>query len=192
MTIRDTATLLWTLVIVLLLCGCTSQKVSPVVWTDSQVVISNYQALQIRPVFNATEYPVKDTILTDLAVYLTEQFQMRHLKVLAAPEMSSGVLAVESDLLVFVPSEHLAIYKPWTRPMWGRGQCSVRVRLVDKATSQLVAEIYTTKQINTSFYGITAVSTNKTTEWMLRDIAAKVAEEVARLMEGEAHRVNPG
>lgn len=179
MTITGVARLLSCLMWILLLCGCSARNMPPEVWQHPQVALGDYQSLHIRPVFNATDRPVDEAVLIKLTDYLEEELTSRGLQVRTTPEEVNGILAVHSDLIVYLPYEQLNVFRPWLRPVAAKARCTVRTRLFDKSTTRSVAEITVTRE---SLVGSVIGGSKVTSEWLLQDTAAAIAEEISRLM----------
>lgn len=177
------STLLCALVLSLALFGCASSTANkPVVWKSHEVSLENYKAFEIWPVFNATERPLSPAVTETLTAQLRERFAASQLEVVAIPGSVSGVLVVQSDLLEYLPTVHTnSSMTVWT-PGWTRARCTLRARLVDKATSQVVAQIVSAKEVNAGDPGTALGQGNKAHEFILSVVAAEIAVETARLM----------
>ena len=88
----------------------------------------------------------------------------------------SEVLIVESDLMVYVLG---SAFKRWLAPGAGKTQCTIKSRLLDKLTNQLVAETVAAKEIGAG--GLYSVGAE---EWILEEAASEIASETSKLMSG--------
>jgi hypothetical protein len=168
--------------------GCASAGVKPMVWRDQQAVFTDYpRSLEVWPVFNATDLPAEPAALVTLTELLERKLLARNLDIVKLPEATGGGLVLQSDLLVYIPYEHInvsAFMADW-QPGWGRASCTLRSRLVDKATSRMVAEITVVKVANAGNPYIGHGGRYKAHEWILQEAAAAVAAEVDKLMSGD-------
>jgi len=162
------------LLFTLCLSGCATTK--PVVWKAQDVSFADLKTFYIQPVFNATGSPVKPEILSFLTANLKEQFEMRDMQLTDDPQTKSGVMIVRSELLVFVFRNILSTTTS-AGPRNRIAHCTLRTRLVDKSTSHVVAKILTVKEAGGKMSS--GVDSGK---WTLKESAAAVAEEVAKMM----------
>lgn len=183
------------LVMMLLLSGCAARTIEPVVWTNPQASIKDYQVFQLWPVFNATGGPVDATVLSSLSAYLEDEFKALGLELQpgqavqeeldyqadqVVPEEVSGLLAVNSDLVLYQPQERQSFYRSWpvgAVPVEIR--CTLRTRLVDKAAKRPVAEISVTRS---KTYTTVSAGRSDARQLILQETAAALANEVARLL----------
>ena len=165
------------LIFTLCLSGCSTKK--PEIWMAQDVALSNFKAFEIQPVFNGSGRPVKQDILVFLTAYLKEEFRGQSLQLSDTPQTKSGVLLVQTDILDYEASKPSGI---GFSNMGGSGasrvfKCTLRTRLVEKSTNKVVAAILTVKEIGMGAIGY------ETNEWFLKESAAAVAKEVAKMMQ---------
>ena len=159
------------IVIILTFCvtGCSSTK--SVVWKAQDFTFSNSKTFEILPVFNATDSPVKQDIIVFLTAQLKNQLAKQNLQVNDISQTQSGVLNVQSDILV---------YEYVTQSLEGSisfsVKCSLITRLVDKSTKHVVATISTITIVPGKFRG------DDLDKFILKKSAQEVAREVAKIM----------
>ena len=166
------------LLITLCLSGCSTTK--PVAWKAQDVSFAEFKAFEIQPVFNATDRPVKQDVLSFLAFYLKEQFKVQNLPLTDTPKTKTGVLVVQSDILVYEASQPANTGFSdigWSGAPRTVSRCTIRTSLSDKSTGQVVAIILTVKGFGMGGIGY------ETHEWILKESAAAVAKEVAKIMQ---------
>ena len=168
------------LLFTLCLFGCSTKK--PQVWVDQDVSLGTFKAFEIQPVFNASDRPVKQDIMAFLTFYLKEQFKVQNLPLSDNRQTKSGILMVQSDMLVYEPSRSSGNLNI---AMGGTGatrlaRCILRTELIDKSTNKVVAKILTIKEVGVGTMGY------ETHEWILKESAAAVAKEVAQMMQPNA------
>ena len=161
------------LLFTLCLAGCSATK--PVVWKAQDVSFTNYNAFEIKPVFNATGTPVKKEILLLLTEYLKEQFKLRNLQLIDAPQTKSGVLSVQSDITFY--GKKVVSYNTVNAGQQYIVQCKLSIRLVDKSTTHVVARILTNTEIGAETIGY------ESDKWVMKKSAEAVAKEVAKVMQ---------
>ena len=175
------------LLFTLCLAGCSATK--PVVWKAQDVSFTNYNAFEIKPVFNATGTPVKKEILLLLTEYLKEQFKLRNLQLIDAPQTKSGVLSVQSDITFY--GKKVVSYSTVNAGQQNIIQCKLRIRLVDKSTTHVVARIVTNteigiarneKGVTNTLIGSGSVG-SESDKWVMKKSAEAVAKEVAKVMQ---------
>ena len=173
----------------LALSGCAASTANrPIVWQSQEVSFENYKSFEFWPVFNATERPLSPAVIETLAAHLRERFIANRLDLATAPGTVSGVLVVQAELVEYLPTVHTnSSMSVWT-PGWTRARCTLRVRLVDKATSQVVAQIVSSKEVNAGDQGTALGQGNKAHEYVLYVAAAEIAAETARLMTASVSR----
>jgi len=163
--------------------GCAASTAGkPVVWKSHEASFADYRSFEIWPVFNATDRPLHPSVTATLTTHLQEKFSANQLEVITSPGRVSGVLVVQSDLVDYLPNVHTnSSMTVWT-PGWARAKCTLRTRLVDKATSQIVAQIVSAKEVNAGDPGSALGQGNKAHEYVLSVVAGEIAAEVAKLM----------
>jgi len=187
--------LLYSSIACLALFGCAA-KVKPVVWVDREVSFADFRALEVLPVFNATGRSLEDGILPSLTALLLEQFEAKNLPITNAPEITSGILVVRSELVVYETYLPVAVLRSTGPAGWGEAKCTLRTRLVDKSRNRAVAEIVAVKVASAGsvheipFGGASTVNTWGSGK-VLKDVAIAVAEEVAALMATREHEAIP-
>jgi len=170
------------LLVTLCLSGCSATK--PVIWKARDVSFSHFRSFEIHPVANATDKIVKNDVMTFLTVFLKEQFQVHNLQLADSRLNKSEVLIVQSDILVYEAHKLVNTSQSFinTTGAARKAQCSLRTRLVDKSTNNLVAVILTVNEVAIGTIGY------ETHEWILKESAAAVAKEVARIIQDNAVR----
>jgi hypothetical protein len=158
----------------LCLLGC-SPTTKPLVWKAKDIAISDFQAFEIRPVINATDKHIKQEILSFLTASLKKQFEVKNLQLIDSPETISEVLTVQSEILVY---EVTLFMSPAPPSKYMIALCILRTRLLQKSSSNVVAEIVTVNKIDVG----QGLFEPKNPEYVLQESAAAVAKEVARMM----------
>ena len=166
--------------------GCAT-KLKPVVWTDQEVSFADFRTLEVQPVFNATGMPLEEGILSGLTALLMERFAKEKLPINASPEITSGVLVVRSELVLYEAYMPAGALRSTGPAGWGEAKCILRTRLVDKATNRAVAEIVAVKiassgSVNEIPFGGASYVNQGGGDTVLHKVAAAVAEEVIKLM----------
>jgi len=159
----------------LFLSGCSTTK--PLVWKAQDVSFSNFKAFEIQLVFNATDKPVDKDALSFLTAHLKEQFAVQNLQLNDVPKTKNGILIVQTDMLVYETSKLIA--QGGSVGYGGRPtiyHCKLGTRLVDKLTTHVVATIFTVKEVAAQ------TTPHSPDEWVLKESAAAVAKEVAKMM----------
>jgi hypothetical protein len=160
------------------LSGCTTIK--PQVWKAQDVSFTNFEAFEIKSSFNATGKSFDQDYLTFLTAYLKKQFKEQNLELNDTPQTKSGILIVETAILVLETEEHSSassgLQSSWIGKK-GKVLCSLSTRLIEKSTSQVVARISTTKAAGQGIYSRLDIK-----ESVLKESAASIAKEVAKLM----------
>lgn len=175
--------LLCGLVLGLTLLGCAASTAGkPTVWKSHEASFADYTSFEIWPVFNATDRPLHPSITATLTTHLKEKFSANQLEVITSPGNVRGVLVVQSELVDYLPNVHTNTSMTVWTPGWARAKCTLRTRLVDKATSQVVAQIVSAKEVNAGDPGSAMGQGKKAHEYVLAVVAAEIAQEVARLM----------
>jgi hypothetical protein len=172
----------------MVLVGCAAKEKS-VVWTAYNVSFADYKALEVRPVANATNRSVEQETLSKLTDRLTERFAEKSLPLTDSSEITSGVLIVQTDLVVYEDYKHDYVYGVYGSTGWVETKCSLRTRLVDKANNHIVAEISTVKVASAEglgsipvYFGPPPVTVADIQEEVLNKAVSAIAEEVAKLM----------
>lgn len=164
----------FTLLFTFFLLGCSSTT-KPLVWKAEDVAISDFKAFEIQPVLNATDKYIDQEILSILTEYLKEQFEVKNLQLIDPTQTKSEVLTVQSEILVYEVKLFMSPAPPLKNMM---ALCILRTRLVQKSSSNVVAEIVTVNKINVG----QGLFEPKSPEYVLKKSAAAVAKEVAKMM----------
>jgi hypothetical protein len=172
----------------LVLVGCAAKEKSAV-WTAYNVSFADYKVLEVRPVANATNRSVEQEMLSKLTDHLTERFAEKGLPLTDSSEITSGVLIVKTDLVVYEDYKYEHAYGIYGSGGWVETKCSLRTRLVDKANNHIVAEISTVKVASAEglgsipvYFGPPLVKAGDIHEEVLNKAVSTIAEEVAKLM----------
>jgi hypothetical protein len=172
----------------LVLVGCAAKEKS-VVWTAYNVSFADYKVLEVRPVVNATNRSIEQVILSKFTDQLTERFAEKALPLTDSTEITSGVLIVQTDLIVYEDYKYEHVYGVYGSTGWVETRCSLRTRLVDKANNHIVAEISTVKVASAEglgsipvYFGSPLVTAADIHEEVLNKAVSAIAEEVAKLM----------
>lgn len=171
-----------TLLFTFCLLGCTSTT-KPLVWKVKDVAITDFKAFEIQPVINATGKNIRNArgknieleILSSLTAYLKEQFEVKNLQLIDSPQTESEVLTVQSEILVY---EVKSFAGPALPAKYRVDLCILRTRLLQKSSSNVVAEIVTVNQADVG----QGLFEPKSSEHVLQESAAAVAKEVAKMM----------
>lgn len=166
-------------ILVTLICfalyGCAASG-KPMTWTEEGIQFSKYKSFEISPVENKTGQTFEEDIPSKLTKLLNDQFKEEGLNIANETSDPSEVLIVESDLIVYVMG---SAFKRWLAPGAGKTQCTIKSRLLDKLTNQLVAETVAAKEIGAG--GLYSVGAE---EWILEESASEIASETSKLMSG--------
>ena len=84
---------------------------------------------------------------------------------------------ITSDLLVYVEG---SAFKRWLAPGAGKTQCTLKTRLIDKSTNKMVLEVVVAKEVGAG--GLYSVGAEN---WILKDAASDVADEIAKAISGD-------
>ena len=166
--------------------GCSTGRSR--VWLDEKVSFSAYKALEIQPVFDATEERNAQDVSTALNGLLKARFENEGL--LAADDSNSdeSVLIVKSDIRIYEAcriikygSAGTGLSTPGPAVNTGSGPinsstCSVRTQLLDKSTNKLVAEIFTTKKVGACF------TDQYKSDRLMKAVALDIADQVVTIM----------
>jgi hypothetical protein len=169
------------LLFTLFFAGCSTTK--PEVWKAQDASFANFNTFEIQPVFNATNRPIKQDILSLLTAHLVEQFEKQNLQLTDTTQNKSGVLIVQIDILVYDANKQINVNSSGVSSVGvGGGKprtsyCTLLTRLVNKSTTQVVAKILTSQ--NVSF----RTQQENAQERVLKNSAAAVAKEVAKMMQ---------
>ena len=163
------------LLCILSLTGCSTREA--LIWKAQDVSLSEFNTFVIQSVFNATGKPLKQGTTSFLRAHLKEQFAKQNLQVSDSPQTNSGVLLVQIDILAFdlyskIPSGQLGA---WARAR--KATCRLRTRLLNKRTTQIVAEIITKYEYGEIMYK------EENYARLVKKSAVGVAKEVAKLMQ---------
>lgn len=161
------------LLFALILSGCAATG-KPMVWKEKNVSFDTYRTFEIQPVVNETGKDFKQDIASLLTTQLKEQFREKGLPTTDTSGESNGVLMVQSVLLTYEPGN---AFKRWLAPGAGKTQCTLRARLVDKQNNKTVAEIVAAKEVGAG--GLYSAGADT---WILKEVAAEIAQEVAKMM----------
>jgi len=152
---------------------------------ENNASFNDYTVFEVRPVFNATGEGLKEGISTTLTTLLEGEFEDRHLLVVEPSQTNTGVLIVESSIVIYrgcelnkgTPTTGLGTPGPvsTSTPM-GKSMGTVQVHLIDKATGQIVAKIFTTKVVGACF------TDQYEDQWLLRVLAEDIAKKIAKIM----------
>jgi len=164
------------------LLGCSSTT-KPLVWKAKDVALTEFKAFEIEPVINATGKNIQNArgkniepeILFFLTAYLKEQFEVKNLQLIDSPQTKSEVLTVQSEILVY---EVKSFAGPVLPAKYRVDLCILRTRLFQKSSSNVVAEIVTVNQVDVG----QGLFEPKSSEYVLKESAAAVAKEVAKMM----------
>ena len=167
----------------LILQGCSTGQSR--VWVDDKTSFSDYQVLEVRRFFNATGEGLKEEIPVALTTLLTEQLEERGFPVTRAWQANTGALIVQSSIVFYqgcriikgTPSTGLSnpgINNPGTT--MGQSKCTVQTELIDKATGNSVAEIFTTKVVGACF------TDQFKDQWLFKVLAEDIAKKIAKIM----------
>ena len=167
----------------LILHGCSTGQSR--VWVEEKTSFNDYTVFEVRPVFNATGEGLKEGISTTLTTLLEAEFEDKDFLVVEPSQTNTGVLIVESSIVIYrgcqlnkgTPTTGLGTPGPVSKstPM-GKSMCSVQVQLIDKATGQIVAKIFTTKVVGSCF------TDQHKDQWLLTVLAEDIAKKVAKIM----------
>lgn len=155
------------------------------VWVNEKASFENYTVFEVRPFFNATGGDLKGEILTALTALLREELEGRDFRVAKPSQANTGVLLVNSSVLTYqgcrlikgTASTGLATPGAAnTSTTTGQSMCTVQTQLIDKATGQIVAKIFTTKVVGACF------TDNFKDQWLLRELSVDIAKKVAKIM----------
>jgi len=160
------------LFLTIFLCSCSSTK--PLVWKDRDVSFAKFNGFQILPVYNATGNPVDHDLLSFLSAEIRAQFQKENLQLIDAPQTGIGILTVKNEILIY---ENNRILRNSIVGAKRRAKCTLRTRLVDKSTDQVVGEISVTTLAGTGVF-----PESNANVWVLKESAILVAREVAKMM----------
>ena len=169
------------LLFALCLSGCSATK--PVVWKAQDVSFTNFKAFEIQPVFNATGKTIDKDLLSFFTAHLKEQFKLQNLQLIDTPQTKSEVLIVQTEISVYETNKtsYLAVFN--VDGAGRKAHCTLRTRLVNKQTGNVVARILTVKEVSVGNKG-----GKKPQEWVLKETAAAVAKEVVMIMQA----ITPG
>lgn len=157
----------------LVLSGCLATG-KPMTWKDKGFQFSEQAIFIIKPVVNKTGKTFEEDIPTILTSHLKDQFKAKSLTVVNDTDQPKTVFFVESDLLVYVTG---SAFKRWLAPGAGKTQCTLKSRLIDKISKQMVAEIVAAKEVGAG--GLYSVGAEKS---ILKDAASDIASEVTKLL----------
>jgi hypothetical protein len=155
------------------LCGCAATG-KPMTWKEEDIQFSKYKSFEIRPVENKTGQSFEEDIPSKLTELLKAQFKEEGLNIPNEASDPSEVLIVESDLMLYVLG---SAFKRWLAPGAGKTQCTLKSRLLDKLTNQLVAETVAAKEVGAG--GLYSVGAE---EWILEEAASEIASETSKLV----------
>ncbi|MCW8858232.1 MAG: hypothetical protein OQK97_00820 [Deltaproteobacteria bacterium] len=159
---------------ILCLSGCSSTTKS-LTWTSSNVVISDFKAFDIQPVSNATGGTISEEVLSSLTQLLRYRFKVENLQLTDSRPTGIDSLTVQSEVL-----EYKFQYFTGPPPSSGNksGLCIVRTRLLQKPANSPVAEIITFYKVDVG----QGMLEPKTPEYLLKEVATTIAQEVAKMM----------
>ena len=155
------------------------------VWLDETASFTDYKVLEVRRFFNATGEGLKEDIPVALTSLLTEQLEERGLQVTRAWQANTGVLIVQSSIVLYQGCRIIkgtastglatpgAVNKGTTT---GQSTCAVQTLLIDKTTGNTVAKIFTRKVVGACF---TDQSKN---QWLFKVLAEDVAKKIAKII----------
>jgi hypothetical protein len=178
-------------ILILLTCltlqGCSTGQSR--VWVDEKTSFNAYEALEVRPVFNATGEDLQQDIPAALTTLLTEQLESRGFLVTRAWQANTAALIVENSIVFY---QGCRINKGGTQSTGlsspsvvstgsagttqGQSTCTVQTQLIDKATGNVVAKIFTTKAVGACF------TDQFKNQWLFKVLAEDIARKVAKIM----------
>ncbi len=167
------------LLFALVISGCAATG-KPMVWKEKDVALDDYSSFEIQPVVNETGKPLEQDILPLVTDHLRVQFKERGLSLSESPEKSIGVLVVQSVLLNYKTG---SAFKRWLAPGAGKTQCTLRSRLFDKQTENMLAEVVAAKEVAAG--GLYTVGAD---ERILKEAAEDIAKEISRMMSSKDAR----
>ena len=179
------------LAVSLALFGCAPTQ-KPTVWKKQNASFAGYRVIEVQPVSNAAGVQIDQDILAILVNYLRDQFKEEDLPVMDSAESTVGVLFIQSELVVFAASESNQPYlrssssfersSSWERII----RCTLRTRLVDKATNEVLAEVVVNKVAPTGDYPVSnfgpSIICPDCLAKLLKAVASETAAEVASLV----------
>ena len=156
--------------------GCTLTK--PEVWKAKDVSFTQYKAFEILPVINVSGTPITQDELSIYNTNLKDQLRKQNLQITDTPQTSDVTLNLKSKILNYGFKE---IYPPTpmsTANMIRVASCTILTSLIDKSTNTILAEIKTITEYDTDI----SIELNANI-WILKESAADVAKEVAKIMQ---------
>ena len=154
------------------------------VWVDEAASFADYKVLEVRPFFNATGEGLKAEIPVALTTLLTEQLEERGFQVARAWQANTGTLIVQSSIVLYqgcriIKGTHSTglnvpggVNKGTTM---GQSRCTVQTELIDKATGNSVAQIFTTKVVGACF------TDQFKDQWLFKVLAEDIAKKIAKI-----------
>jgi len=155
------------------------------VWLDETASFTDYKVLEVRRFFNATGEGLKEDIPAALTTLLTEQLEERDFQVTKSWQANTGVLIVQSSIVFYqgcqiikgTASTGLAVRGVANKgTTTSQSSCTVQTALIDKATGNTVAEIFTTKSVGACF------TDQFKDQWLFKVLAEDIAKKIAKIM----------
>ena len=158
------------------------------VWVDEKATFADYKVLEVRRFFNAAGGSLKEEIPVALTTLLTEQLEDRGFQVAKAWQANNGTLIVQSSIVFYQGcrinkgtqstglSNPTVVSTGSAGTTQGQSTCTVQTHLIDKATGNVVARIFTTKVVGACF------TDQFKDQWLFKVLAEDIAKKIAKIM----------
>jgi len=154
---------------------------------DEKASFADYRELEVRPFFNATGGSLHENIPAALTTLLTENLEDNGFLVARAGQAKTGALKVQSSIVFYQGcrinkgTQSTGLNSPGvitSGTTQGQSACTVQIQLIDKATGNVVAKIFTTKAVGACY------TDQFKDQWLFKVLAEDIAKKVAKIMKG--------